>query len=114
MISLSCEIKQNRFPQLHASGRRRAGQAAMRAGYAVQRGAAPFTPVRTGALKANLLVRINDSALSVTVKWGQFYAIFQNEGTRRGIVAKKFAQKGAEAAWPQFRADMANIYGTGV
>jgi hypothetical protein len=113
-FSASLVINSNRLPMLPAQGRQKASQAVRRAAFATQRGAAPFTPVRTGALKANFIMDFFNAGLSAEVKWAMFYAIFQNEGTRRGISAKQFAQKGAAYAWPQFLADMNGIYGSGV
>lgn len=131
-------VHHNHLPRLKAQGKQRASQAVRRAALATWRFSAPHTPVDTGALKANVIVDVANGGLSATVRWGQEYAVFQNEGTRgataragkflvfevngkkvfakkvRGVKARKFAQKGAEAAWPRFRHDMANIYGQGV
>jgi hypothetical protein len=113
-FSASLVINSNRLPQLPAIGRQKASQGVRRAAFAVQRGAAPFTPVRTGALKANFIMDFFNAGLSAEVKWAMFYAIFQNFGTRRGVTAKGFAEKGAAYAWPQFLSDMNGIYGSGV
>lgn len=131
-------VHKNDLPRLYANGKRKASQAVRRAAFATWRMSASHTPVDTGALKANVIVDVGAGGLSATVRWGQEYAVFQNEGTKgavarpgkflvfevngqkvfakrvRGVRAKQFAQKGAEAAWPLFLRDMQNIYTEGV
>ena len=112
-FDITVTVTQNRLPQLKANGKRKAGQAVRRAAFNTQRYAAPLTPVDTGALKANVIIDQAGDGLSATVKWGQFYAIFQEYGTSRGVSAKRFAQGGAEKAMPMFVRDMSNVYGGG-
>jgi hypothetical protein len=112
MFSAQAVITINKLPQIASGGKLRVSQALRRAGYATQRYAAPLTPVRTGALKANVIVSADDS--TCTVRWGQEYAIYQEFGTRRGIPPKAFARGGAEQAWPTFRADCEAAYRGGI
>jgi hypothetical protein len=112
-FDVSVTVASNRLPHLRAQGKRKASAAVRRAAFNTQRYAAPLTPVDTGALKANVIIDITGNGLSATVRWGQFYGVFQEFGTRRGIAPKRFAAGGAEKAFPRFQQDMSNIYGGG-
>lgn len=112
MVAITADVVINRddLPRIMTTGRRKSNQAVRRAGFAVQRYAAPLTPVRTGNLKANVMLFMT-SDVSADLKWMMFYAIFQNDGTRRGIVGKHFVEHGVAMAAPGFQRDMATIYG---
>lgn len=136
-FDVTVTVASNRLPHLQAQGKRRASAAVRRAGFNTARHAAPFTPVDTGALKANFVLDISNGGLSATLRWAQFYAVFQNMGTKgataapgsflvfeiggrkifaksvAGVTGKHFAEKGAEAAFPRFKSDMGKIYGGG-
>jgi hypothetical protein len=111
-FDVTVTVASNRLPQLRAQGKRKASQAVRRAGFNTIRHAAPLTPVDTGALKANFVLDITNGGLSAVLKWAQFYAFFQNDGTRY-ITGKRFAEGGAEKAFPRFQSDMSKIYGGG-
>lgn len=113
VFDVTVTVTKNNLPMLKARGKQKAQQAVRRAAFNTHRYSAPLTPVDTGALKANVIIDVTNGGLSATVKWGQFYGIFQEFGTRRGIAPKRFAQGGAEKAFPAFQRDMANIYGGG-
>ncbi len=68
----------------------------------------PLTPVGpTGFLKGNKTIGIaSPGSLSASVTWNQFYGIYQEMGTSRGVKAKRFAAQGAERATPNLIAGM--------
>jgi hypothetical protein len=109
-FSATVIVNRNDLPRIAAQGRRKANQAVRRCGLAVQRYAAPYTPVLTGNLKANVMLFMT-SDVSAELKWMMFYAIFQNDGTSRGVPAKQFREHGMAMAMPGFERDMAGVYG---
>ncbi len=112
MVSITADVVITRddLPRISTTGRRKANQAVRRCGFSVKRYAAQRTPVKIGNLKANVMLFMT-SDVSADLKWMMFYAIFQNDGTRRGITGKHFAEYGLSMATPGFERDMSGIYG---
>lgn len=113
-INVSVVVAHNDIKRLNAQAQRRASRAVRRAGFAIDRFSRPHTPVDTGDLRNRRELTISNGGLSAELRWLMPYAIYQHEGTRRGVKPKKFAVKGAERARPVFEADMAKVYGEGI
>lgn len=72
----------------------------------------PLTPVDTGLLKGNKTIKnASPGSLSASVTWNQYYSVYQELGTRRGVRAKKFATSGSERAKPLLISEMAAVGG---
>lgn len=72
----------------------------------------PLTPVDTELLKGNkTIVNASPGSLTASVTWDQFYGIYQEMGTRRGVRAKKFAEGGSNRARPALIAAMKAVGG---
>jgi hypothetical protein len=70
----------------------------------------PLTPVDTGLLKGNKDITLaTPGSLQAALAWLQFYAIFQEMGTSRGVPARHFAQGGVDAARPALLAAMTAV-----
>jgi hypothetical protein len=113
-INVSTVVAFNDIPRLNARAKTKASRAVRRAGYAIRRFSIPHTPVDTGDLRNRVVLEISNGGLEANLRWLMPYAWYQHDGTSRGITSTKFAAKGAERAWPQFRDDMANVYREGV
>ena len=80
--------------------------AGLRAGIAA---ADARTPVDTGALKGNKVIQRSPGFRSIT--WTQHYALWQNNGTSRGVPANHFAEAAVDAASPVIAAGLAGALG---
>ncbi len=110
---VTIQVVFNRIPDVTPKLRAGAAAALNSAIMATIGYADPLTPVGpTGLLHTNLTIKnASPGNLSSSVTWNQFYAIYQHEGTRRGIKAKKFAEKGSERAKPLLISEMAAVGG---
>lgn len=59
--------------------------------------AAQNSPVDTGRLRQSIRKKSEDKGLTAKVSTNVKYARFQNDGTSRGVKAKKFMEKGFKA-----------------
>ena len=72
----------------------------------------PLTPVDTGLLKGNKTIKnASPGSLSASATWNQYYGIYIERGTRRGIKPHRFAEGGAERAKPLLISEMAAVGG---
>lgn len=104
-------VTENRFGQYSRLAHQRSARAVRRAAFATHRFSKPFTPVDTGDLTTRMRIEFSNGGLSGTVRWLMPYGIYQHEGTRRGVTAKKFAEKGALRANPVFESDVRKAWG---
>lgn len=114
IIHVSVVVLKNDARRLNARARTRAKRAVRRCGYAIRRFSIVHTPIDTGDLRNRVEMQISNGGETAELRWLMPYAIYQHEGTRRGVKAKKFAAKGAERAWPVFRDDMSRLFEEGV
>lgn len=73
----------------------------------------PLTPVDLGLLRANVVIR-EASAGDPTgeMHWAQEYAGHQEYGTVRGIVGKRFVERGVKAGTVRWVEELSNIEGS--
>lgn len=109
--AVTVTVVSNRVPGIVAKGRRNASMACRRAVMRAYNASIPPTPVDTFQLVTRVLIDAAPGALSASLTWLMFYAIFQARGTSRGVRAKNFDTYGFEAARPRFEQDMRSAYG---
>ena len=69
---------------------------------AVQGKATPLAPIDTGRLRASMTYQVKSATLAEI--WPDvYYAIYQDQGTSRGIRPKYFMRDGAKAALGQIK-----------
>jgi hypothetical protein len=113
-IKVSVVVARNDINRMNARAHRKTSQAVRRAGYAIRRFSIPLTRVDTGDLRNRVVLEISNGGHVANLKWLMSYAIYQHDGTKRGVTGTQFAAKGAERAWPVFRDDMSKVFGEGV
>jgi hypothetical protein len=135
-LSISFTVDANRFPHLRAAAQAAVKTGIRNATISARNHSIPFTPVKTNQLRMRVSVMFSDGGKTGEVKWLMPYAVFHELGTRRiirpvrakflvfkgkngklvfakqvrGVTARHFARKGAEAAIPFFKADMEAAY----
>lgn len=72
----------------------------------------PLTPADTGLLKGNKTIKnASPGSLTFSCTWNQFYGVYQEFGTSRGVSAKKFATNGSARATPNLIAGLKAVGG---
>jgi len=98
MASATLSVRSNLFPRIAARFPVAAAGATNQAIARTIEVADPLTPVDTGALRGNKVIRAATGGdPSGEIHWAQHYAGYQEFGTVRGIVGKRYARQGAQA-----------------
>lgn len=112
MADVSVIVVSNRIPQVTPKMRAGAAAALNAGGMAMIGYADPLTPVDTGLLKGNKTIKnASPGSLTFSCTWNQFYGIYQEFGTSRGVRAKKFATTGSARATPNLIAELKAVGG---
>jgi hypothetical protein len=111
--SVQVIVVSNRIPQVTPKMQAGAAAALNAGGMAMIGYADPLTPVGpTGLLKGNKTIRTaSPGSLTFSCTWNQFYGIYQEMGTSRGVPARHFARDGSARAQPNLIAGLKAVGG---
>ena len=112
MAIATVTVRSNIFPRIAQRFPQAAADATNKAIARTLEVSTPLTPVDTGLLRANVVIRAaSASDPSGEMHWAQEYAGHQEYGTVFGIVGKRFVEQGVRQGVITWNMELANIEG---